>query len=103
MKLATLPTLRILFEPADDGYNCLVCLTVVEPDNYGNPSCPDCGGPVRYFPFSVGTIVEAWRRQEFADDKADPEGWVHLPVSAAAGRIARDGLQPQLLAAAEDV
>lgn len=62
MKSSTLPTLRVIFTPADDGYHCLVCLAVVEPKDYGNPSCPDCGGPVRYFTCSIGTIHVAFGR-----------------------------------------
>lgn len=67
MKLAALPTLRILFEPADDGE-------------------------------SIRRITEAWDKP-FAEDPY----WDSYDVRFAAQRIARDGLQPELLAVAEDV
>jgi hypothetical protein len=72
MKLAALPTLRILFEPA--------------------------GGGV-----SIGKIAEAWDRPAGPEPPGDVGQWFSLSVKFAAQRIARDGLQPELLTVAEEV
>lgn len=117
MKLATLPTLRIVFEPADFEIVCNDCKRVFKEDEpkarmVEIPKegiahvaafameyvCPDCGIPVREVATSVGRIAEAWDKP-FAED---PD-WDPYDTRFAAQRIARDGLQPELLAVAEDV
>lgn len=66
---ADFPTLRIVFEPEDDGQ-------------------------------SIGKILKAWDRPARAEEDRDTTWWP-LDVRFAAQRISRDGLQAEILAAAE--
>ena len=68
---STFPTLRVVFEPEDDGQ-------------------------------SIGRILKAWDRSANAEEHGDTTWWP-LDVRFAADRIARDGLQAEILAAAVEL
>lgn len=109
---AGFPTLRIVFEPEDDGWYCHVCKKPVDPERTEGPTCgekgvvkveiqlcPDCGSGAVEVPFSIGKILQAWDRSASAEDDGG-ETWWPLDVRFAADRISRDGLQAEIIAAA---